>query len=73
MELKEGHWKAKGCNIDYILTNDLRQPQTYSLYCIQTKEYHYLSMDKCKNFIENHMFLCELEDIYLKAFKQSDK
>lgn len=69
MELKAGHWKCKGCNIDYILNrfND----DFYYLYCIQTKNNYRLEVTgdtEIKNFLSNHYFVCDMEYVYEKYY-----
>lgn len=66
MDLKQGHWRAKGCKIDYILTkiND-----KYNLFCLQTKNSHVIESNKTRLFTENHVFICDLEKVYLGYFK----
>lgn len=66
-DLKQGHWTAKNCDIDYIVTMN---NEKYCLYCLQTKNIIILNqIHNMKNFIENHVFICDLESVFQKYFE----
>lgn len=66
MNLKEGAWKGKTTNVYYVVTE---RYAWYELYCIQSKKTHYLEKDKIRLFLENHMFMYGLQEVYDRAIR----
>lgn len=59
--MKEGYWKSKTCEVDYIATD---KGLYYELYCIQSKRIHQITKSKVRLFLENHEYICDLNTIY---------
>ncbi len=76
MEIKAGYWKAKSCDIDYILQigeynvvlGD--EPFKYQLFCLKTRKFHYMKENKTRQFLENHEFIDDIKVVYKKYLEK---
>ena len=70
--IREGYWKGKECQLDYLVKKSIYS-DSYKVYCYQSGKYHTLENEEQKrNFVNNHIFVKPLEEIFENYIKGGD-